>query len=129
MEETKVKKRTGKLKRERENPKEENADLSKDSSSKNERKKASPPKKKPAKKKKKRKAQESIHIARVVRSSFLILVGLFIVYGYYLQTEGVLIEGIVNIWREYKPMLLSVASFIIYSVLLFYMGVRRGRKK
>jgi hypothetical protein len=129
MEETKAKRRTGKLKKavpqSGKHPEEREDQL------KSERKESTPPKKKPMKKKKrkKRNVRQSLYMARIVRSTFLIFVGLLIVYAYYLQTEGVLVKGILNIWHNYKGGLLSILGFAAYSVLVFYMGARKGRKK
>lgn len=139
MEETKVKRRMGKVK-----PQEEekhNKQLSEGASNKRTGKVKKQPKevppsaKIPAKKgkqkkrKKKRSMLQSINFARTLRSIFLISIGLLIVYLYYLQTEGILITGIQHVWSNYKQALLSILGFVAYSSLLFYMGVRKGRKK
>lgn len=139
MEETKMKKRTGKVKRheeavpDKQPPKGEGKN--KTGKVKKQPKEASPSAKAPVKKGKQKKAKkkgsmlQSINFARSLRSIFLILVGLLIVYLYYLQTEGVLIARIQYIWSNYKQALLSILGFSAYSGLLFYMGYRRGRKK
>lgn len=139
MEETKARRRTGKVKRQEEanHDKQPPEGAGKKSSGKvkKEPKEASPPAKTPVKKGKRKKAKkkgnmlQSINFARTLRSIFLISIGLLIVYLYYLQTEGVLISGIQNIWSHYKQAVLSIIGFVAYSGLLFYMGFRKGRKK
>jgi hypothetical protein len=79
--------------------------------------------------KKKGSSLSNINFARTLRSIFLLSVGLLIVYVYYLQTEGVLVSSIQNIWREYKQALISIVVFVAYSGFVFYLGFRKGRKK
>lgn len=138
MEETKMKRRTGKVKKQGEinqdkKPPEETG-KKRTVKVKKEPKEAPGPTKTPVKKGKQKKAKkkgnmlQSINFARTLRSIFLISIGLLIVYLYYLQTEGVLITRVQHIWSNYKQVLLSILGFVAYSVLLYYMGFRKGRK-
>lgn len=136
MEETKVKRRTGKVKRQDgaghdKQPLEGAIKKRTGKVKKQPEEAAKLPVKKGKQKKAKKKGSmlQSINFARTLRSIFLISIGLLIVYLYYLQTEGMLITGIQRIWSNYKQVLLSLLGFTAYSGLLFYMGFRRGRKK
>lgn len=139
MEETKVKRRTGKVKKQgevhqRKQPPEE-TEKKGGGKVKKEPKEAPVPTKAPVRKGKQKKAKkkgkvfQDINFARTLRSIFLISIGLLIVYLYYLQTEGVLITRVLHIWSNYKQVLLSLLAFAAYSGLLYYMGYRKGRKK
>ncbi|WP_078410172.1 hypothetical protein [Priestia abyssalis] len=139
MEGTKVKRRTGKVKKQGEvnqdKQQPEETVKKRGGKVKKEPKEAPSTTKTPVKKGKQKKVKkkgnmlQSINFARTLRSIFLISIGLLIFYLYYLQTEGVLITGIQHIWSNYKQALFSILGFVAYSGLLFYMGFRKGRKK
>ncbi|MFC3885690.1 hypothetical protein ACFOU2_20320 [Bacillus songklensis] len=140
MAETKVKKRTGRVSQSQEmehnkQKSEEGTRKKRIGKIKNREKEQPQPENKPVRKgktkktKKKGSSSPGIDFARTLRSVFLLSVGLLIVYVYYLQTEGVLVSGIQNIWREYKQALLSILVFVAYSALIFYLGFRKGRKR
>ncbi|MFZ0445076.1 MAG: hypothetical protein WAM95_10710 [Bacillus sp. (in: firmicutes)] len=83
--------------------------------------------KKPIRKKKKAKA--SIEWGRLFRVACLLLLVGIIVFHYYLFTEKALVNYYQTIWMNYKPILSPILMIIGYSLIIFLLGYRFGKRK
>ncbi|MFD0826349.1 hypothetical protein ACT8ZR_11850 [Neobacillus sp. M.A.Huq-85] len=87
--------------------------------------------KKSSSKKKKQKTAflEEINIFQLLKVIFLIFLSLLIVYLYYLHTKGTLISNMAVLWKSHKKVIMIIFGFAFYSLGVFYLGYRKGRKR
>jgi hypothetical protein len=81
--------------------------------------------KKPIRKKKK----ASIEWGRLFRFACLLLLVGIIVFHYYLITEKALVNYYQTIWMNYKQILSPILMIIGYSLIVFLLGYRFGKRK
>lgn len=81
--------------------------------------------KKPIRKKKK----VSIEWGRLFRFACLLLLVGIIVFHYYLITEKALVNYYQTIWMNYKQILSPILMIIGYSLIVFLLGYRFGKRK
>ena len=83
--------------------------------------------------KRKRTRKKRISVRQIIRASFFFVIGLLIVYIYYLSTKGELQSQVVklssNVAALIKSIPMPVFFLIGYSVLLFYAGYLVGKKR
>jgi hypothetical protein len=81
-------------------------------------------------KKKKKKSLFSINLdfLKVVRLVFLIFLALCLVYLYYLHTKGILITTMDTLWKKHQKMIEVILGIGTYTVVVFYLGYRKGKK-
>ncbi|OIK10770.1 hypothetical protein BIV60_20065 [Bacillus sp. MUM 116] len=86
--------------------------------------------KKSSSKKKKQKTAflENISFFRLLKVLFLIFLSLLIVYLYYLHTKGTLISNMASLWKLHKKVIMIIFGFVSYSLGVFYLGFRKGKK-
>ena len=81
--------------------------------------------KKPIRKKKK----ASIEWGQLFRFAILLLLVGIIVFHYYLFTEKALVNYYQTIWMNYKQILSPVLMILGYSLIIFLLGYRFGKRK
>ena len=81
--------------------------------------------KKPIRKKKK----ASIEWGQLFRFAILLLLVGIIVFHYYLFTEKALVNYYQTIWMNYKQILSPILMIIGYSLIIFLLGYRFGKRK
>ena len=81
--------------------------------------------KKPIRKKKK----ASIEWGRLFRFACLLLLVGIIVFHYYLFTEKALVNYYQTIWMNYKQILSPILIIVGYSLIVFLLGYRFGKRK
>ena len=81
--------------------------------------------KKPIRKKKK----ANIEWGRLFRLAILLLLVGIIVFHYYLFTEKSLVNYYQAIWMNYKQILSPILMIIGYSLIVFLLGYRFGKRK
>ncbi len=87
-------------------------------------------KKSPSKKKKQKTAHlENVSFYRLRKVIFLIFLSLLIVYLYYLHTKGTLLSNMALLWKSHKKVMMAIFGFAAYSLGVFYLGFRKGRKR
>ncbi|MBM7651290.1 hypothetical protein [Neobacillus cucumis] len=86
--------------------------------------------KKYSSKKKKKKATflENFNFFLLLKVGFLISLSLLIVYLYYLHTKGTFISSMALLWNLHKKVIMIMFGFVSYSLGIFYLGFRKGRK-
>ena len=81
--------------------------------------------KKPIRKKKK----ASIEWGQLFRFAILLLLVGIIVFHYYLFTEKALVNYYQTIWMNYKHILSPILMILGYSLIIFLLGYRFGKRK
>jgi len=84
-----------------------------------------------SKKKKKKKITpflENLNFLRLLKVIFLIALSLLVAYLYYLHTKGTFISNMALLWKLHKKIILIIIGFATYSLGVFYLGFRKGRK-
>jgi hypothetical protein len=66
---------------------------------------------------------------RMLRFVFLVFLSFFLVYAYYLHLTGNLKKNILNIWSNHQQFIIAFSTFIAYTVIIFKLGVWRGRRR
>ena len=82
-------------------------------------------KKEPIRKKKK----ASIEWGQLFRFAILLLLVGIIVFHYYLFTEKALVNYYQTIWMNYKQILSPILMILGYSLIIFLLGYRFGKRK
>ncbi|MDQ0200523.1 putative membrane protein (Fun14 family) [Neobacillus ginsengisoli] len=72
---------------------------------------------------------ENVDLFRLLKVILLILFSLLFVYLYYLHTKGTLTSTMVLLWKLHKKVIMAIFGFAAYSLVVFYLGVRKGRKR
>ncbi|TWD89605.1 hypothetical protein FB550_1262 [Neobacillus bataviensis] len=85
-------------------------------------------KKSSSKKKKKKTAFLENNFFLLLKVAFLISLSLLIVYLYYLHTKGTFISNMALLWNLHKKVIMIIFGFVSYSLGVFYLGFRKGRK-
>jgi polyferredoxin len=80
------------------------------------------------KKRKKKPLFEDLNIFRLLKVILLIILSLLFVYLYYLHTKGTLTSNLASQWKLHKKVILVIFGFTAYSLAVFYLGVREGKK-
>jgi polyferredoxin len=81
------------------------------------------------KKRKKKPFFEDLNIFRLLKVILLIILSLLFVYLYYLHTKGTLTSNFVSLWKLHKKIIMIIFGFAAYSLAVFYLGMREGRKR
>jgi len=71
---------------------------------------------------------ENLNFLRLLKVIFLIALSLLIVYLYYLHTKGAFISNMALLWKLHKKIIMIIFGFVTYSLGVFYLGFRKGRK-
>jgi hypothetical protein len=70
-----------------------------------------------------------ITFLRIIRFVFALSLSILMVYIYYLHLKGNLQKTLLEIWTNHQKAMISLSIFIVYSALIFQMGVWRGRRR
>jgi hypothetical protein len=77
--------------------------------------------------------RKSIPITPILRAAFFIMLGLLIVYLYFLSTEDQLLKQLLNVSSSLVTLSKSIPQPILiligYTMLIFYIGFLVGKKK
>lgn len=71
---------------------------------------------------------DNLNFFRLLKVIFLIFLSLLIVYLYYLHTKGNFISEVALLWNLHKKVIMIIFGFVSYSLGVFYLGFRKGRK-
>lgn len=72
---------------------------------------------------------EGSSFLRMLRFAFLLFLSFLLVYIYYLYLAGNLQKTILTIWSNHKQIIIASTIFIIYTGIVFQLGVWRGRRR
>lgn len=72
---------------------------------------------------------EESSLLRMLRFAFLLFLSFLLVYIYYLHLTGNLQKTIQHIWSNYQQVIIAISIFITYTVIIFQLGVWRGRSR
>jgi hypothetical protein len=76
-----------------------------------------------------KKKKQTMEWGRLFRFAILLLLVGFIVFNYYLITEKALVNYYQTIWMNYKQILSPILIMIGYSLVIFHLGYRLGKRK
>lgn len=65
----------------------------------------------------------------LIRFVFFLSLSLLVVYIYYLHLIGNLQKVLIGIWANHHKVIIPLSIFIIYSTIIFQLGVWRGRRR
>lgn len=63
-----------------------------------------------------------------LRVIFFVFLSILIAYLYDLYTKDMLVSKLLTVWKLYQKQILAGAAIITYSAIVFYLGVKKGRK-
>lgn len=69
-----------------------------------------------------------IEFLRICRLIFFLSLSFLLVYVYYLYSIGILQKTLNEAWGVHKKTIISLSIFVSYSVLVFRLGVWKGRR-
>lgn len=80
------------------------------------------------KRKKKPFFSREVDILRIGRFIILIFLAFFLVYLYYLHTKGILSSAVNLFWGKHQKMIEIITGISVYSLVIYYLGYRKGKK-
>lgn len=72
---------------------------------------------------------EDISFFRILRFAFLLLLSILLVYIYYLYLKDSLQKTVLDLWKNHKKAIIPISIFIGYSVVIFQLGVWKGKRR
>ena len=69
-----------------------------------------------------------IEFLRILRLIFFLSLSFLLVYVYYLYSIGILQKTLSEVWNAHKKTIISLSLFFAYSVMVFRVGVWKGRR-
>lgn len=72
---------------------------------------------------------EGISIFRILRFAFLLLLSILLVYIYYLYLKDSLQKTVLDLWKNHKKVIIPISIIIGYSVVIFQLGVWKGKRR